>query len=119
MLGLIAPDESTQWTVEADSTRYYLTDPSGRRRWTVDPTRWRVVRYVEKTPDGTVVEERHFSNFRLVEGVILPHKVVFRRPDEKMMARIEYESIRLNPSGLSFDLGAPKGLSRKPLGGRY
>ena len=118
MLGLVAPDDHTTWTVEADSTRYYLTDPSGQRRWIVDPTRWRVVRYTEEASDGTVLEKRRFSDFRTVGGIVLPHTVVFRRPSENLMARIEYEDIRLNPSRLSFDLGAPKSLPRKPLGGR-
>ena len=118
MLGLIAPDASTEWTVEADSTLYYLTDPSGRRRWTVDPSRWRVVRYVETTTDGAVIEKRHFSNFRIVKGVVVPHQVVFRRPADNLMARIKYENIRLNPSGLSFELGVPSNMPRRPIGGR-
>ena len=118
MLGLIAPDPSTEWTVDADSTLYYLSDPSGRRQWTVDPSRWRVVRYVETASDGGVVEKRHFSNFRSVKGVVVPHQVVFRRPADNLMARIKYENIRLNPSGLSFDLGVPSNMPRQPIGGR-
>jgi len=118
MLGLIAPEEQTGWTVESDSARYHLTDPSGRRHWTVDPTRWRVVRYKEESPDGTAIETRRFSDFRLVNGVVLPHQVVFERPADDLMARIQYENIRLNPSGLSFKLGAPKDLPRQSFSGR-
>jgi len=118
MLGLVAPDTGTNWTVTADSSLYYLKDPSGRRRWTVDPTRWRVVRYTEETADGTVIENRHFSNFRRVRGVVVPHQVIFRRPAEELTARIRYEKIRLNPSGLSFDLGVPSSLPRRSFGGR-
>lgn len=118
MLGLVAPDANTAWTVEADSTQYHLTDPSGRRHWTVDPRRWRAVRYTEETADGTVIEERQFSNFQTVEGVVMPHKVVFKRPADDLMARIEYKTIRLNPSGLSFDLEAPRNLPRQSFGER-
>lgn len=118
MLGLIAPDSATDWRVTADSTLYYLEDPSGRRQWTVDPTRWRVVRYREKAPDGTVIDKRHFSKFRIVEGIVVPHQVTFRRPLEHLMARINYEAIRLNPSGLSFDLDVPRDLPRKSFRGR-
>jgi hypothetical protein len=118
MLGLVAPTPGTDWRVRADSARYYLTDPSGRRRWTVDPSRWRVVRYVERSAGGTVIEKRTFSDFRLVAGVVVPHTVVFRRPADNLMAQIEYENIRLNPSGLSFDLGVPSSLPRRPLRGR-
>jgi len=118
MLGFIAPDPGTAWSVTADSSLYQLTDPSGRRQWTVDPSRWRPVHYVEKAPDGSVVESRKFSNFRLVDGVVVPHTVVFRRPPDDMMAQINYENIRLNPSGLSFDLGVPSSMPRKPFGAR-
>jgi hypothetical protein len=118
MLGLIAPEENTTWSVEADSARYHLTDPSGRRHWTVDPTRWRVVRYKEESSDGSVIETRRFSDFRLVNGVVLPHQVVFERPGDDLVARLKYENIRLNPSSLSFELGAPKDLPRRSFGGR-
>lgn len=118
MLGLVAPDPGTDWQVEADSTVYLLTDPTGRRQWTVDPSYWRVVRYVERAVDGRVLEKRQFSNFRRVEGVVVPHKVVFRRPADDLMAQINYENIRLNPPGLSFDLGVPSNLPRTPIGGR-
>jgi hypothetical protein len=118
MLGLIAPDSGVNWTVKADSSLYHLTDPSGRRRWTIDPSHWRVVRYVETTSDGTVIEKRDFSKFRLVEGVVVPHRIVFRRPIDDLMAQLNYENVRLNPSGLSFDLGVPSNLPRTSFGGR-
>lgn len=118
MLGFIAPTADTEWTVEADSSLYYLSDPSGRRQWTVDPSRWRVVRYTEEKADGTVLEKRHFSDFRMVRGVVVPHQVVFRRPPENLMARIDYENIRLNPSDLSIEFGVPEAVPRKPFGGR-
>lgn len=118
LLGLTGPDPSTTWTVTSDSSLYYLSSPSGRRQWTVDPKRWRVVRYTEKTRDDTVIEKRHYSTFRRVEGVVLPHRILFERPTENLLARIRYENIRLNPSGLSFELDAPPGLSPRPIPGR-
>jgi hypothetical protein len=118
LLGLIAPEPGTDWSVTADTARYHLSNPQETRHWTIDPRRWRVVRYEETTPDGTVTEVRRFSDFRTVEQVSLPHSVVFQRPDEDLMARIEYDEIELNPSGLSFDLGVPSTVPRKPLRGR-
>jgi hypothetical protein len=118
MLGLLAPDAGINWRVQADSALYHLSDPTGRRHWTVDPSHWRVVRYTEQAPDGSVIEKRNFSDFRLVEGVVVPHTVVFKRPADDLMAQINYQNIRLNPSGLSFDLGVPSSLPRTPIGGR-
>ncbi|PSQ67148.1 MAG: hypothetical protein BRD25_01645 [Bacteroidetes bacterium QH_1_61_8] len=106
------------WTVEADSSLYYLSTASGNREWTIDPSRWRVVRYKEKRRDGTVIENRHFSNFQMVDGVIIPHRVVFRRPPDNLMARIEYESIQLNPSNLTLDLQLPSKVPRRSFRGR-
>lgn len=115
MLGLIAPGNPPKWQVESDSSFYYLTDPSKTRHWVVDPTRWRVIRYTRESEDGTVLEKRHFSNFKTVNQVSVPHQVIFRRPPDNLMGRIQYRKIRLNPSGLSFQLGAPARIPRKPL----
>lgn len=115
MLGLLAPDRTTDWTVEADSSQYYLIDPSERIRITIDPIRWRVVRYAREATDGTLVEERLFSNFESTQGIPIPRRIIFRRPQNSLMALINYREIRLNPSDLSLTLDVPKDLPREPL----
>lgn len=115
LLGLIAPSRSTDWTVEADSSLYYLSGPEDRQTWTVDPSRWRAVRFKETDTDGSVLEMRHFSDFRTVGTTLIAHQLRFTRPSENLRARINYETIRLNPSRLSFELGAPSGVPRKPI----
>jgi len=115
MLGLISPRASNDWSVEADESLYYLSDPTERRHWVVDPRRWRVIRFTKESKDGTVVEKRHFSKFQKVGGVVLPHQVIFRRPSQDLMGRIRYENIHLNPKKLSFDLGVPSNIPRRPL----
>ncbi len=115
MLGLLAPESATDWTVEADSSQYYLTDPSERRRITIDPIRWRVIRYAREAEDGTLIEERLFSDFESTQGVLMPKRVIFRRPKNKLMAMINYRDLRLNPSNLSFSLDVPQDVPREPL----
>lgn len=115
MLGLIAPEPTTSWTVQADSSRYYLTNPIVRERYAVDPRRWRVVRYVKKGFDGTVVQKRLFSRFKTVEGILMPHRVSFRRPPEGLAAVVTYREVNLNPSRLSFTLDVPPQVPRKPF----
>jgi len=115
MLGLTQADTTRDWFVSADSTYYYLRDRSGRTQITVDPTRWRIVRYARKGMDGSVVDERLFTDFRTVEGISLPHRIIYRRPSEKLMAMIRYQDINLNPSTLSFRLNVPSDVPRKPL----
>jgi hypothetical protein len=118
LLGLIAPGAQTSWTVEADSAQYHLSNAAGTETWTVDPRQWRVVQYTRTAPDGTVQEVRRFSEFRTVQGVTLPQVVTFRRPSDDLLARIAYREVQLNPSGLSFGLGVPSGVPRKPLQSR-
>lgn len=121
MLGLIAPDSSTQWSIQADSTFYYVStdgsvsSASHKSRYLVDPIRWRVVRYVRQNADGTVLEKRHFSDFRFTEGILIPHRVVFRRPADDLSANVSYEEVNLNPSDLSFSLDVPARIPRRPF----
>ncbi len=103
MLGLLSPDTDTEWSVNADSLRYYLKSPSGRQTYAIDPIRWRVTRYARTNGDGDVVEERLFGEFETVDGVVLPTRVVFRNRPEDAMVMLAYESLALNPDGLSFD----------------
>lgn len=115
MLGLVRPNPSTDWSVEADSSLYYLTSSSGRRTMTVDPSRWRVVRFEKESEDGTTLEERLFSEFRSVGGILIPHQIRFRRPDDGLTALINYKEITLNPEQLSLTLDVPDQIPRKPL----
>lgn len=115
MLGLLAPDPTTSWTIEADSTYYYLTSDTGRERYMVDPSRWRVVRYVTETPGGTVSERRLFSDFKAAEGVLVPHRLIFRRPEEDLSAVMTYRQIDFNPSSLPLSIDVPSQVPRKPL----
>lgn len=113
MIGLVAPDPKTDWSVRADSTLYYLSGPNDQRRYTVDPTRWRVVRYEQHTRDGTVTQKRRFSNFRKVEGLLLPAQLLFHRPDANLRAVVRYQSMTLNPADLSFSFDVPPEVPRR------
>lgn len=102
LLGLTVPEADVDWRVEPDSGFYHLTDPSGLRRYVVDPARWRVVRYEAHTPDGQLYDVREYAEFDRVEGLILPRRVVFERPLDDTRARIFYRDLDLNPETLSF-----------------
>jgi hypothetical protein len=115
MLGLIAPPPDRSWTLRADSSFYYLSSPSTNERYVVDPTRWRVVRYVKKGPNGTVRRKRLFSDFRRVEGVLMPHRVIFRRPADDLAAVVTYRQVNLNPPRRPLDLDVPPQVSRRPF----
>lgn len=115
MLGVLAPAPRPTWTVEADSSLYYFSDSSGRERYTVDPTHWRVVRYEEESPTGTVLHKRVFSDFQPVDGVLLPAQLIFHRPASNLRAIVKYQDVDLNPSNLSLTLDVPSQVPRKPF----
>jgi outer membrane lipoprotein-sorting protein len=115
MLGLLAPTRTADGSPQADSSLYYVSDATDQEQYTVDPTRWRVVRYEERSESGTIVQKRVFSDFRPVEGVLLPAQVMFQQPAADLQARVEYQEMTLNPSDLSFSLDVPSQVPRRPF----
>jgi hypothetical protein len=101
--------------VEADDQYYYLTDPSGQRTYTIDPSIWRVTRYEERTPGGNLNEVREFAEYSTFGGVSLPRRLTLRRPNDDASASLYYEELTLNPGSLSFDLRVGNGVQRVPL----
>lgn len=115
MMGILAPDPSVSWQIEADEAYYYLTDPSGQRTYTIDPSIWRVVRYEERTPGGEVNEVREFADYDAFGGVMLPRRLTLRRPRDEASASLYYEDLALNPESLSFELRVGDNVQRVPL----
>jgi len=112
MLGLLSPSPDVNWKVGADSLNYFLTSPSGRETYTIDPVRWRVVRYARTAENGDLLEERLFTDFKMIDGVSIPQRVIFRNRPEEAMAMLTYESVDLDPENLSFDFDVPSGTPR-------
>lgn len=102
LLGLLRPDGETAWSLRADPRYYHLTDPGGRRVYTVDPALWRIVRYTAFGPDGATIDERVYSGFDQVAGVVVPRRVVLRSPTEDVSVTIEHRRLTLNPPSLAF-----------------
>lgn len=115
MLGLIAPSASGAWSLQSDSSFYYLSGRATDERYVVDPTRWRVVRYVEKSSTGTVQRKRLFSDFEPVEGLQVPRRVEFRRPANSLKAVISYQTMTFNPTRLSLSIDVPSQVPRRPF----
>lgn len=102
LLGFVVPETNVDWRLTADSATYQLQNAEGTITYTVDPAHWRVVRYEVRTPDGEVIEERTFSEFDRIQGVVVPRRVVFRRPADETTLALYYRSLELDPAGLSF-----------------
>lgn len=122
LLGLAAPAEERDWQVrpsgmatDTSEARYVLTNSAGglQRTLTVDPARWRALRYTERAPDGTLLEERQFSQFGRFGNLFLPRRVQLRRPQDQSNASVYYRDLTLNPSDLPpFALDVPEGTER-------
>ena len=108
LLGTLAPTADEAWTLRADTIpraggeRYYtLTARDGRRVFTIDPATWRTVRY-QGFDDGTLVDERTFSAFDVIDGRVLPRRIEIRNPAGDAGLTIEHRRLSLNPTTLAF-----------------
>jgi hypothetical protein len=115
LLGLVQPDRLENWRLQSTRRDYVLVSPDGQISYTIDPTVWRVTRYEERLADGSLVEERLFSEFENFGGVMLPRRVVLNRPADNTAVSIHYRSINLNPQTLNFDLRAGENVRHVPV----
>lgn len=119
LFGYFSPDTTVAWRVVADTARYYLFDPAGRYTYAIDPILWRVVRYTEEDPSGTIIEERTFQQYDVFDDYILPRRITFRRPQDRVSASLYYRDLTLNPPKLSFDIRVNDGARRIPASDLY
>lgn len=115
LLGLLIPPNGEEWSVRHDDELYHFEDDAGRYTYSVDPSIWRVVRFVERDDAGSVVDERVFTDHTRVAGVLLPSRVVLRRPNDGIRAQMVYRSITLTPESLSFPFDVPADVQRIAL----
>lgn len=115
VLGMLQPDPDVAWERTTSGELYRLTAPDGRERYYVDPTLWRVVRYEMRDGEGTLVEDRTFSDFGRIDGMIVPRRIVFRRPQDKASATLTVRDLTVNRSDLSFALHVRDGVRRVPI----
>jgi hypothetical protein len=110
LLGLLVPDPAVAWEIRADSASYVLTSPpsgSPRLQYVVDPALWRVTALEETGPDGAVVTRRLFSAFDVVDGVVVPRRVLLAAPRDGLAVTVEHRQLTLNPEALDFPFRRP------------
>ena len=115
LLGIVTPNDSIDWTLTHDDDLYHFDSPDERYRYSVDPSLWRVVRFVERDADGSVLDERIFSDHTTIDGVVVPNRIVLRRPPDDVRAVFTYRSLTLTPESLSFSLDASSDAKRVTL----
>ncbi len=104
--GFEQPNKDGSWHVDTDSTLYLLTSRDGRLRYTIDPALWRVVAIKEWGADGTLLEQRWYSDFIDVQGETIPRRMALSRPGETMRISMAWHRIELQPDHLTFALKA-------------
>jgi len=112
LLGLLVPDPTVPWEVRADTAVYVLTEPAVatgqiRRRFVVDPALWRVTALEEVGPGGAVLTRRLFSAFDVVDGVVVPRRVVLAAPLDTLAVTVEHRQLTLDPAGLEITFRRP------------
>ncbi len=112
LLGVWLPVSSPEWELTTDKGYYILKDADARHTLFIDPIYWRVVRYIEKTSNGQLIEERTFSEFEDFDGIYLPRRLTFRRPGDDTSASLYHRKLTLNPSSLAFDFNVSNSVKR-------
>jgi len=116
LLGMLQPDPDVAWERTTSGDLYRLTAPDGRARYFIDPTLWRVVRYEMRDGEGALIEDRTFSDFDRVDGIVIPRRVVFRRPQDNASATLTVRDLTVNRTDLSFALNVRDDVRRVPIG---
>ena len=107
--GLLIPGAGVDWQLSHADGRYTLDGRlagGARRRYTIDPSIWRVTRVVEIASDGTVAGTQTFSAFDTIDGLVMPRLVVLENDD--MRVELEHRSVTLG--------GPVRQLWRRPNG---
>ncbi len=104
-IDFIRPDPSIAWILSSDSLRYHLVSPDSTLRIDIDPVIWRIVHIEQKSPEGTVLEQRWYTDFRAINQHLLPLRMIVSRPEEDTRLSMILRKIDTTPGPLSFDLG--------------
>ena len=108
VLGLLVPETSVAWSVQATGGNYLLTGAIGggvRRVYTVDPALWRVVAVREYDRAGALRGQQDVSDFAVVDGIPMPRRVHVAASGSE--ATFEHRRIALNPSDLRLTFTRP------------
>lgn len=102
--GFYQPNREQAWILKSDRTRYYLHAPDESIRYTVDPNLWRIEQIQLKDDAGKVFEQRWFLDFREMEGVLLPSRMVLAQSMLDTRLSVALRSVSKNPGAFRFDL---------------
>lgn len=103
--GFERPDRTVDWQVDVDSTLYLLSAPDGSLRYTVDPSIWRIVAVRERDAEGSIVEQRWYTDFVTVDAIRLPRRMALVRPLDDLRISMAFQRFDLDPSSaFEFDL---------------
>ncbi len=114
--GFLTPDAGRSWSLSSDSLFYFIHSEDQTIRYLIDPSLWRVVGYRLSNSSGTIVEQRTYMDFDLINNILIPRRMVFSRPQEDTRLSMAIRRIDMDPSRLTFDLGVKEGVERIYLG---
>jgi hypothetical protein len=104
-LGFFLPDSLILWNLKSDGTKYYLHSPDESIRYTVDPQSWRIEHIQLRDRAGIVTEQRWFLDFREMDGILVPSRMILVQPALETRLSVALRSLVKNPGAFHFDLG--------------
>ncbi len=102
--GFYQPDRRTGWILKSDDSRYYLHAPDESIRYTIDPTLWRIEQIQSRDAAGLVTEQRWFLDFREMDGVLLPSRMILVQSTLETRLSVALRSLSKNPGVFHFNL---------------
>jgi len=110
--GFYTSDPDADWIITADSLQLVLMRSDERVRLIIDPEIWRITNLQFRDAEGTILEERWYTNFALFNQTLLPRRMALSRPSEDTRLTMVLRTLDTNPGRMSFDVGVDSDAKR-------
>ncbi len=100
------------FTVEEEQFVLTYARNGGSRRYWIDPSSLLIAKIQHLDRDGKPVLEQRFSNFRSIEGILLPHHVRLLQFKERRGVSISFSTMIVNAGDLHLLLDVPNNARR-------
>lgn len=110
----LGTDDPGQAALERADDAYLLTfeDHSVTRQYYVDPVTLLITHIVFLRSNGTVVAEQQFTDFRSVDGVVIPFEVKVIQRSERRMVAVRYSDVTINKLSSELRFSVPANTRR-------
>ena len=113
----LSTDDPAHGRIERVEDAYILTFSEDRvvRQYVIDPTSLLITSIVFVHPNGSIVAEQRFGDFRRVDGLLVPFELKVIQRSERRMVALRYSEVSLNPVFSELRFTVPESAERIEL----